>query len=860
MVTFHKVVGSVPATPDPDAIYFVRVGQGFDVWVTDSEGVPVRQNSNAASSPTLVFTTLPSLMGSTALGGTLIVDLGVVEGTDAATLSGTVSRSGNAPVNVSDGQSITVQEGDLGNQIVLVSTATNADFPDGVQEIVEVSIPAIAPLQFAGNAWSVTTGLEPFQIVLNISALPFNGGSAILELQYNIGDGWVALTGTGTGPRVLTMSEEGIEYDFSLRAVNAVDAGEAATVKSANSGGTSANIAENWRLGINGTVVDSAGNTTLASQIAASSVNKTLPSWSSNRVITIPIEATGSKGGIAVWYAFDPAVHTLEQSFNGTDWTDLPVRKNPIGGSLPHRTSAIPAGPARTLRFSGDAVSGFGLFNIPESELPDLWLQAGASHTVSGARPLDMRAAVIAAFPNRDPIFLNYAESAQTSDTVTARILAGAAQVPEARLCLAETGGNNVSQKKPFNPSDNMNLAGSIQNMLDGLAAADVITYMESIAYRPYTETLNGERNDLGSLPFNTQIVYPQIEARIPFAFDPDLRIARIDNYNLMWVHRDKFDADNTHPSEIAGYPIQRAFWVNTAIRHAYTGQWPTPYAVQMVEAAEASPTYVNWYNAMVIVRDLPASVMKNALIARVDNPAVYESALLNGATLSVERAESIRTQIAKDAAQTFVNRVSDSVYSAEKLNLQNRLDAIVITTSRTVQVSFGTNNVAPPTRGTGSVSASSVGLKIADIADIDGLLTGWSIDVETGYGFTAGSGGHQPDPNNTGYPLDMLLGYGSYGAGSTPTFYVRNLNPAKRYRLVSVLSRAQGVGWQTVIVNGGSSPEVVNNNAPFAEVVTDNISPIDLGSGVMGIRVSMTTRSSNSAYAGFRLTESDPT
>lgn len=238
MVTFHKVVGSVPATPDPDAIYFVRVGQGFDVWVTDSEGVPVRQNSNATPAPTIAFLTLPSLMGSTALGGTLTVSLGTAEGTPEPTIAGSILRAGDNPVDVTDGQLITIDQDDLGNAIVLTAVASNAEIPNGIQEAVTVQIPAIAPLQFAANAWSVTTGLEPLQIVLNVSALPFNGGSAITELQYNIGNGWVALSGPGTGARVLTMAAEGVEYDFSLRAVNAIDPGEAATVKSANSGAT----------------------------------------------------------------------------------------------------------------------------------------------------------------------------------------------------------------------------------------------------------------------------------------------------------------------------------------------------------------------------------------------------------------------------------------------------------------------------------------------------------------------------------------------------------------------------------------------------------------------------------------------
>ncbi|SHL96961.1 hypothetical protein SAMN05444389_102421 [Paracoccus solventivorans] len=32
-VALSKIVGALPAEPDPDALYFVRVGAGFDLYV-----------------------------------------------------------------------------------------------------------------------------------------------------------------------------------------------------------------------------------------------------------------------------------------------------------------------------------------------------------------------------------------------------------------------------------------------------------------------------------------------------------------------------------------------------------------------------------------------------------------------------------------------------------------------------------------------------------------------------------------------------------------------------------------------------------------------------------------------------------
>ena len=95
---------------------------------------------------------------------------------------------------------------------------------------------ATVPAAFTAGQWSTATGLEPFQIVVNITALPNDGGSAIAELQYDAGAGWTALTGTGAGPRILTMPEAGAEYSVQIRAVNAVGAGAASAAKSATSG------------------------------------------------------------------------------------------------------------------------------------------------------------------------------------------------------------------------------------------------------------------------------------------------------------------------------------------------------------------------------------------------------------------------------------------------------------------------------------------------------------------------------------------------------------------------------------------------------------------------------------------------
>lgn len=118
------------------------------VVVPDAEGASLYEvfgGTGSVTPPDIApnFTTLPSLLGSTSLGGTITVDLGTATGSPEPVITGTLTRPGASPVAVTQGQLITVQAGDQGGSLSLTATATNTAGVD--TETVSRAIPAAIP-------------------------------------------------------------------------------------------------------------------------------------------------------------------------------------------------------------------------------------------------------------------------------------------------------------------------------------------------------------------------------------------------------------------------------------------------------------------------------------------------------------------------------------------------------------------------------------------------------------------------------------------------------------------------------------------------------------------------------------------
>ncbi|RWR31368.1 DUF2190 family protein, partial [Sinirhodobacter populi] len=162
---------------------------------------------------------------------------------DGVTLSSITATAGGTPIALT-GSGNTRTGTAPAEAGPLVVTATGADAEGNpltaarTVQVREEPVAPTAPGQFGASDWDVTTGPAAGEIVLNITALPSNGGSPFTAFEQTVDGGstWTALSGTGAGSRTLTMPAAGTAYTFAIRAVNAVGAGAASASKSATSG------------------------------------------------------------------------------------------------------------------------------------------------------------------------------------------------------------------------------------------------------------------------------------------------------------------------------------------------------------------------------------------------------------------------------------------------------------------------------------------------------------------------------------------------------------------------------------------------------------------------------------------------
>lgn len=235
------------------------------------------------------------------------------------------------------------------------------------------------PAAFAVDGWSVTMGSSTAEIVVTLTALPYNGGAAIETVEYTLDGGtvWTALSGAAPGAYPLVMAEAGASYVVSLRAVNAIGAGQASATLTAIS------AAE---------VVAAPANTALPAIIGAATVGETLTGSEGTWTGTPTLVLQWLRDGTAIPGATNTTYVLSEDDQNTT--ISLRVSATNAGGSAVAVSAGV--GPVAAVP------------TTPEYSEPGyvLWTAAGASAT-SGA------IASVAAVGEQDIALINTTSTAQ---------------------------------------------------------------------------------------------------------------------------------------------------------------------------------------------------------------------------------------------------------------------------------------------------------------------------------------------------------------------------------------------------------------------------------------------------------------
>ena len=222
-------------------------------------------------------------------------------------------------------------------------------------EIGAEPVPAV-PEAFPASAWSVSPGASSRQIALNIAALPDSGGMSIEAIQYNIGAGWIAISGTGIGVRTLAMENAGASYTFALRAVNSLGPGPASATKTVTSAaappvpvvaGTASGISnpQSTRGSVNAIPGTQAGDLLIVA--IALGVNNTgiltPPGWT--RVLNVPSTSPPSSDG-AVYAKIATGSEPALYEFTWTSSTRFIISLLRITGAAlpPHATATFQVG------------------------------------------------------------------------------------------------------------------------------------------------------------------------------------------------------------------------------------------------------------------------------------------------------------------------------------------------------------------------------------------------------------------------------------------------------------------------------------------------------------------------------------
>lgn len=218
-VKFHKFVAALPAELEPNAIYYVRAGAGFDIYVTNSSGIVVAYPLNVAAPGQSFFRT--EAVTATAAGQTsFTVPGGYTPGAIIVSLNGSTLTP--ADYTATDGSTVVLASGAgiVAGSVLLVYVLSAFEVPDALPLLGTAAdserYAGLLPPPSDGKSYALKDG-------------------AWVEVEVEAGGSWGSITGTLTDQAdlasALAAKAAASDIDFTIIYPNGGSAESPANVK-----------------------------------------------------------------------------------------------------------------------------------------------------------------------------------------------------------------------------------------------------------------------------------------------------------------------------------------------------------------------------------------------------------------------------------------------------------------------------------------------------------------------------------------------------------------------------------------------------------------------------------------------------